>query len=143
MEINDLQKAAGLINDEEFVLEIVFFKTNITIDELSTRNFVLNVAPVVNLFTQDAEPINLTHEVPEYLVIPSGAQRADYQIYSIDSVSGYVQGQSGAKNLHTVLSAWPVGRALASQLPYGDSAVYGQRYDRYLSVGDLPGRCGA
>lgn len=97
VEINDLQKAAGLINDEEFVLEIVFFKTNITIDELSTRNFVLNVAPVVNLFTQDAEPINLTHEVPEYLVIPSGAQRADYQIYSIDSVSGYVQGQSGAK----------------------------------------------
>ena len=52
----------------------------------------LFATPAINLFDHDAEPIILDHKRPDYAVRPAGDRGGDYQVYSVDRVSGYVQG---------------------------------------------------
>jgi type VI secretion system protein ImpG len=56
--------------------------------ELSKKTFRLSCAPVVNLFTQVAEPIRLTQRKYEYLVNPDVRRPFATEIYSIDEVTG-------------------------------------------------------
>lgn len=48
--------------------------------------FRLHCTPIVNLFSQPAEPIRLSHEVHEYPVIADVRRPLGLEIYSIDSV---------------------------------------------------------
>lgn len=50
------------------------------------NSFRLNCTPVVNLFTQVAEPIRLTPDLYEYPVIPDIRRPLGLEVYSIDSV---------------------------------------------------------
>lgn len=74
--------------------EIVLELDNIPSDPIrfSEKHLCLFATPAINLFQRDAEPINLDHKRPEYQVRPSGDTGADYQVYSVDTVSGYIQG---------------------------------------------------
>lgn len=47
----------------------------------------LGCAPIVNLFSHQAEPIRLTHTQTEYHVIPDVRHTRAYEVYSIDEVS--------------------------------------------------------
>lgn len=49
-------------------------------------SFRLNCTPVVNLFSQNAEPIRLSPEVYEYPVVPDVRRPLGLEVYSIDSV---------------------------------------------------------
>ena len=53
---------------------------------VSAETFRLGCAPIVNLFSKIAEPIDLTQEQHEYRVIPDIHQQMATEIYSIDSV---------------------------------------------------------
>jgi type VI secretion system protein ImpG len=55
-------------------------------------SFALFATPVINLFSHEAEPILLDHQRPEYAILPGGGAPGNYQVYSVDKVSGYVQG---------------------------------------------------
>jgi len=55
--------------------------------ELSKKTFRLGCAPIVNLFTQVAEPIRLTQRKYEYPVVPDVRRPLATEIYSIDQVS--------------------------------------------------------
>jgi type VI secretion system protein ImpG len=55
--------------------------------ELSKKTFRLGCAPVVNLFTQVAEPIRLTQRKYEYLVNPDVRRPFATEIYSVDEVN--------------------------------------------------------
>ncbi len=48
--------------------------------------FRLGCTPIVNLFKQQAEPINLTHQKTEYLVLPDVRRPWGTEAYSVDSV---------------------------------------------------------
>lgn len=56
------------------------------------ESFALHATPAVNLFPQDADPILLDHRQSAYLVRPSGGQAGQCQVYSVDRVTGFVQG---------------------------------------------------
>ncbi len=56
------------------------------------ENFALAATPVVNLFSHDADPIRMDHRKSEYLVRPAGSNDRNFQVYTIESVTGYVQG---------------------------------------------------
>ena len=58
--------------------------------EVRASSFLLNVAPSINLFEQDAQPIRLDHRYPEYRVAPS-ARGQNTHVYSVDQVLGYRQ----------------------------------------------------
>lgn len=53
---------------------------------LSAQNFVLYCTPVVNVFSQSAEPIDHHHRQAEYRVVPSRRQPRSMEVYCIESV---------------------------------------------------------
>ncbi len=53
---------------------------------VKAETFRLGCTPIVNLFKQQAEPINLTHQKTEYLVIPDIRRPWGTEVYSVDSV---------------------------------------------------------
>lgn len=54
--------------------------------QISSEMFALGCTPVVNLFKQPADPINLTHQQYQYPVVPDARRTSGLEIYSIDSV---------------------------------------------------------
>lgn len=79
---------------EKLSIEFKFKKFTHPLPDISIDNFRLNVVPAINLFKTSAEPIDVSLETPDYLVLPDGVSREHYQIFSIDSVVGLVQGKS-------------------------------------------------
>jgi type VI secretion system protein ImpG len=59
---------------------------------VSRESFVLYATPAVNVFPHDSDPVLLDHRKERYLVRPSGANSAHYQIYSVDKVVGFLRG---------------------------------------------------
>ncbi len=53
---------------------------------VNAETFRLGCAPIVNLFSKIAEPIDLTQEQHEYRVLPDVHQQMVTEVYSIDSV---------------------------------------------------------
>ncbi len=60
--------------------------------QIRPDSFSLFTCPVVNIFRHSADPISLDHRMPEYPVRPSGKNDKHFQVYSIDNVTGIVQG---------------------------------------------------
>jgi type VI secretion system protein ImpG len=54
---------------------------------VSAQTFRLHATPVVNLFTQMAEPIRVTHLSHEYRVIPNLRRPGAHEVWSVDSVT--------------------------------------------------------
>ncbi len=59
---------------------------------ISAANFLLHCTPVVNLFKHDGDPIRISQDRTEYRLRPSGPNSLHYEVYSIEKVSGHVQG---------------------------------------------------
>jgi type VI secretion system protein ImpG len=53
---------------------------------LSADTFRLGCTPVVNLYRQRAEPIELTHEQQEYRVVPDARHPLGHEVYAIERV---------------------------------------------------------
>jgi type VI secretion system protein ImpG len=70
----------------------------------TTETFRLGCTPVVNLFTQQAEPIRLDQTQHEYRVVPEVRRPLANEIYSIDAVS-LVSGDKGTvRPVHPIYS---------------------------------------
>lgn len=65
-----------------------------------TDNVRLHCAPVVNLFTTDAEPIRIEGEVGEHRVVPSVQHRRSVEVYDIQEVVG-VEEVTGKRHEYT------------------------------------------
>jgi type VI secretion system protein ImpG len=69
---------------------VVYIYLNRVVPELarpiSAETFQLGCTPVVNLFTQPAEPIRLTHTHFEYQVVPDRRRPESHEVYSVDKV---------------------------------------------------------
>ncbi|XEV12130.1 type VI secretion system baseplate subunit TssF (plasmid) [Vibrio alginolyticus] len=72
-----------------FELHFHFNKTLPSDVLVSAEHFQLHCVPVINLFTHDADPINLTGKRTEYLVSPSSRYPSHYEVFSIDGVQGW------------------------------------------------------
>jgi type VI secretion system protein ImpG len=69
----------------------IFLYLNRTAPELehnlSAETFRLGCTPIVNLYRLVAEPIRLTHTVPEYHVVPDARHLRGHEVYSVDRVT--------------------------------------------------------
>jgi len=65
---------------------------------VNQNSFALFAAPVVNLFSRDADPIILDHRKERYLVRPAALPPHHAQIFSIDEVSGFVPGVPSSRH---------------------------------------------
>ena len=97
-------------------------------------SFALGAVPVINLFSHDADPIRLDHQQSEYIVRPAGSTGDNYQVYSVDKVTGFIQGTAQERR-YTPFEMFARG---SDDLPtyhtkIRRSAVH-NRLDFYLSV---------
>lgn len=87
VDICDLSQAIGSgIADE---MEILIFLDKSPPDNytIGKENFVLGCTPIVNLFEQVAEPINVDRTRTEYHVIPDLRRQPAMEVYAVDSVT--------------------------------------------------------
>lgn len=143
VEFCGLADIAKNLSAPDFTLEVAIRKCPHPLPELSTNSFLLNVVPAVNLFRHSAEPVNVTHEVPDYLVLPDGLARQHHQIYSIDSVIGLRQGDVNHRSY--IPFAWMQFDSDQSERAYRSSikpAMSGDWVETYLSLayesGEVP-----
>lgn len=74
-----------------FSVEFVLSATRTPL-EVRKEYFTLFATPVVNLFSHDADPVQVDHQTEELAVLPAGTQKEHYSVYTIDSVTGIMQG---------------------------------------------------
>lgn len=73
------------------------------LDQLQATDLQPNCSPVVNLFTQQADPIRITQREDSYAVLPDGARRAyGYEVHAVDRV-WRVQQTPGGEVVHEFL----------------------------------------
>ena len=77
-------RAAGRRLEVFFYLDrnVASLERQVTADSLA-----LGCTPIVNLFTQRAEPVALTHEAAEYRVVPDSRRHATREVFSVDRVT--------------------------------------------------------
>lgn len=83
-------------------IELLFFLSEFERSErrqaielgLSENTFRLGCAPVVNLFNQTAEPIQLDQKRYEYRVVPDARREQAFDIFCVDQVSGTKSGSA-------------------------------------------------
>ncbi len=65
--------------------------------ELKIRpdSFMLNCVPAINLFQHDSEPVNLNGRQAEYPLKASYRYADSFEIFSVDQVEGWVEGNMG------------------------------------------------
>lgn len=91
-EINGLENWKNRGKSSRFKFTIELEKIPQGFNKFTKEDICLFATPAINMFKRDAEPVVLDHKRPEYQVRPSGDTGGDYQVYSVDSVVGYVQG---------------------------------------------------
>jgi type VI secretion system protein ImpG len=55
----------------------------------TAENLRLSCTPVINLFSLDAEPIDVNHHETEYRVVAAGHQGANVETYSVDAIESF------------------------------------------------------
>lgn len=102
-------------------------------------HFVLSVTPAINIFPHEADPIQINHRMTKYLIRPAGSKPEHYQVYSVQSVVGYVQGTAQERQyvpfevFNPDPHAHPVYRITIRQSPLREML------DLFLSVAYPPG----
>nr|WP_235578368.1 type VI secretion system baseplate subunit TssF [Pseudorhodoferax sp. Leaf267] len=91
------------------------------LETVSERNLLTGCTPVVNLFSQRADPIRVTHQTPSYPVLPDGRRAFGHEVYSIDRVYRVRQ--------------TPQGEQIDAFQPF-----YSLQHDQLLAEGEAGGR---
>lgn len=57
------------------------------LERMSAANLLTHCTPVVNLFSQHADPVRVTHRKSAYPVVPDSRRAHAFELYSVDSVA--------------------------------------------------------
>lgn len=99
-----LEKLSALNLQESLEIWINFDRPGKAGLTVSGDMFALNAAPIVNLFSRTAEPVHVTHEKSEYLVIPDVRRQDAMEIFSIDRVSSLPMAKGGEREFRPYYS---------------------------------------
>ncbi len=80
---------------DEFDLRFRFSKTLPSDIRVQDNSFQLYCTPAINLFSHDADPVDLTGKSTEYRVTPSSRYPSHYEIFSVDKVQGWQENAQG------------------------------------------------
>lgn len=86
------------------------------LESFSARNLRLGCTPVINRFSQRAEPIRITHAQASYAVLPDARRAHAFEVYSVDRVFRVQQ--------------TPAGETVQAFQPF-----YGLRHEQLLEEG--------
>lgn len=126
-----------------FSVEFLFERLPQDMPSMRAEHFQLYVTPALNLFPYHADPILLDHKKPEYPIRPSAQNPEHYQVFTVNTVTGFAQGSVTERGylpfemFNPQVEATPVYSLHHRLSPLGGKA------ELYLSVaypgsGDMP-----
>lgn len=139
IDVCGLCKWTGRGKGARFSLIFTFQSVPEWMPEISTDSFMLHVVPAINLFKHAADPIALDHRKTEYQVIPEAKDYQHFQVYSVDHVTGFQQGNSRERTYVPFALFRHDGRGV--QLSYRTTrraASVGRGSNVYLSINYPP-----
>lgn len=94
-DILNLGKSIAPETSGSVTLRFCFSKTLPADVRVRDESFELYCTPAINLFSHDADPIDLNGKNTEYKVVPSSKNPSHYEIFSVDKVQGWQENQVG------------------------------------------------
>lgn len=137
VELDGLQRWQGVRSGSQFSIWLTLTDLPEWMPELRESSLLLNVVPVLNLFEHAAEPIQNEHRMSEYRVRPENEKKGHYQIFSVDRVCAYTQGESAERLYVPFGMATLPGQASQQQASYSLSrraSTVGRGQDLFLSI---------
>ncbi|SDM89351.1 type VI secretion system protein ImpG [Franzmannia pantelleriensis] len=80
---------------ERVTLRLVFSRTLPADAKVRDEHLALYCSPAINLFSHDADPVDLNGERSEYRIHPSSRHPGHYEVFSVDAVHGWLESESG------------------------------------------------
>jgi type VI secretion system protein ImpG len=108
--LDGLQPALALCPDNEIDITILLNRADAQLEQsLDSSNFALHCTPVVNLFQRRADRINVTDDQFEYHVLVDRTRPMDYEVFQIESVTGYGSGPNSEQAFNAFYTARDLG----------------------------------
>jgi type VI secretion system protein ImpG len=77
-----------------FEVRFEFEHPPFTFDKVTKEDFTLFATPAVNVFPHRAKPVILREEGMEYPIVPEGSNPEHFAVYSIEKVTGIIEGSA-------------------------------------------------
>jgi len=94
VDLVNLESIRSQIASDRLEIGIIFSGGLDSAVKVSMDNVRLFCTPVVNLMQTESDPILINHERTEYRIRPVGKNFRHFDIYSVDSAGGWIQGTS-------------------------------------------------
>ena len=88
----DLSQWKNRGSESRFSLSFICSVPPFEIPKIRQEHFILFAVPAVNLFPHDADPVLMDHHENEIPILSAEMGRKTYEIFSVDSVAGFVRG---------------------------------------------------
>ena len=110
VELSGLQAGLQQCLDHEIEITILLRQADSQLEKtLDSSNFALHCTPVVNLFQRRADRINVTGEQLEHHVLVDRTRPMDYEVFQIESVTGYGTGPDAEQTFRPFYTAKDIG----------------------------------
>jgi type VI secretion system protein ImpG len=94
IELNQLRHRMQRIKGNEFELVILLSKGDASLESLvDEQSLALYCTPAINLFPKRLDRIALNGTQPEHHVVPDRSRPMDFEVYGIESITGYGTGR--------------------------------------------------
>jgi type VI secretion system protein ImpG len=106
-ELSQLRHRVQRIKGNEFEVVILLSKGDPSLESLVDENsLALYCTPAINLFPKRLDRIPLTGTQPEHHVVPDRSRPMDFEVYSIESITGYGTGRVAEQTFHPLYAAF-------------------------------------
>lgn len=101
------------INERSVGLTLLLGKTAPALEsQVDASTLLLHCVPAINLFAIETDRIHITQNVHEYHVLPDRTRPRDFEVYSVESVTGHHEGQTVDRKFAPLYAAIHGHRAL-------------------------------
>lgn len=94
-DVTALNQHLPAISADKLILRLEFERTLPTDARVKDEHFALYCSPAINLFSHDAEPVDVSGERSEYRIHPNSRSPGHYEIFSVDKVEGWLESENG------------------------------------------------
>ena len=110
VEIAGLKAALAQCGEKEVEITVLLNRADVLLEKsLDASNFALHCTPAANLFQRRADRINVSGEQLEYHVLVDRTRPMDYEVFQIESVTGYSTGPGSEQSFQPFYAAKDIG----------------------------------
>ena len=141
VDVTGLAERLPALQADEISLRLRFSRILPPDLKVRAENFQLYCTPAINLFSHEADPVDLNGRQTEYRISPSSRAPDHFEVFSIDQVEGWLEGRSGRgePRLYTAFESFQHeverdhGRTALYYRMRARESVRGDGFDHYIA----------